>query len=68
MEREGKPSYLGDVNRAIEARNAQREHGRHVRNLKERDLSKQSVHLISYDEWQRLGYQKEQSQGMERGR
>ncbi|MCL2105459.1 MAG: MobA/MobL family protein [Oscillospiraceae bacterium] len=39
MEKEGRPSYLGDQNREIEARNARREHGRHVRNLDERNYT-----------------------------
>ena len=74
MEKEGKRSYLGDHNRDIEARNAQRERGRHMRNLEEKHYSQQPQRaaqakgrLPSYDEWL-AGYKKEQSHGLERGR
>ena len=74
MEKEGKRSYLGDCNRDIEARNAQRERGRHVRNLDERNYSQRPQReaqakdrLPSYDEWL-AGHKKEQSRGLERGR
>ena len=74
MEKEGKRSYLGDHNREIEARNAQRERGRQVRNLGEKNYTKQpqregqaQERLPSYDQWL-AGYKKEQSRGLERGR
>jgi len=73
MEKEGKRSYLGEINRDIQARNAQRERGRHVRNLEEKHFSQREQReaqtkdrLPSYDEW--LAGHKEQSRGMERGR
>jgi len=74
MEKEGKASYLGDQNREIEGRNAQRERGRHVRNLDERNYTQRPQReeqvkdrLPSYEEWLE-GHKKEQSRGMERGR
>ena len=73
-EKEGKHSYLGDHNRDIEARNAQRERGRHMRNLEEKHYGQQPQRevqakdrLPSYDEWL-AGYKKEQSRGIERSR
>lgn len=78
MEKEGKASYLGDVNREIEGRNAKRERGRHIRNLDERDYSQREQEQThaqrpSYEEWleaHRRGPEpeREQSRGRERGR
>lgn len=73
MEKEGKRTYLGDCNREIEARNAQRERGRHIRNLDESNFSQRPQReelakdrLPSYDEW--LAGYKQQPRGIERGR
>jgi hypothetical protein len=74
MEKKGKASYLGDINREIEGRNAQRERGRHIRNLDERNYTQRPQReeqarerLPSYEEWLE-GHKKEQSRGLERGR
>jgi len=78
MEKEGRPSYLGDQNREIEARNAQRERGRHIRNLDEhnytqREQEQTHAQRPSYEEWLEAHQrgqepEREQSRGRERGR
>ena len=74
LERQGVQTEIGDKNRAIRERNAQRERGRHVRNLDERNYTQQEQRegqaqgrLPSYEEWLER-HKKEQSRGMERGR
>jgi hypothetical protein len=73
LENKGIPTTTGDHNRGVKERNAQRERGRHVRNLEEKHFSQREQRetqaknrLPSYDEW--LAGHKEQSRGMERGR
>lgn len=74
MEKEGKASYLGDCNREIEGRNAQREHRRDIRNLDERNYTQRpqreeqaQARLPTYEEWLEA-HKKEQSREQERGR
>ena len=57
MEREGKLTYLGDVNRDIEARNARRE----------RQKAQTHERGPTYEQWLE-SHKKEQSRGLERGR
>ena len=79
MERQGIQTELGDHNRAVVQENAQRERGRHIRNLEAKNFSQRDqtpeAERPSYDEWlagyqkeKARGQQKEQSRGHERGR
>jgi len=74
LEQQGEQTRIGNKNRAIRERNAQRERGRHVRNLGEKNYTKQPQRegqaqdrLPTYEEWL-AGHKKEQSRGLERGR
>ena len=74
LERQGIATERGEQNRAIEARNARRERGRHIRNLDERNYSqrKQREEQVqkqppTYEQWLE-GHKKEQARGLERGR
>ena len=74
LERQGFLTEIGDKNRAIRERNAQRERGRHIRNLSEKNYSQgqqreEQAHGRgpTFEEWLER-HKKEQSRGMERGR
>ena len=74
LERQGIQTEIGDKNRGVRERNAQRERGRHIRNLNEKNYTKQPQRdgqaqdrLPTFEEWLE-GHKKEQSRGMERGR
>jgi ATP-dependent exoDNAse (exonuclease V) alpha subunit len=69
MEKEGHPSYLGDVNREIEGRNAKKER----RRQSQREQEQTPAQRPSYEEWLEAHQrgkapEREQSQGRERGR
>lgn len=69
MEKKGQHTEVGDHNRAVQKRNNQREHARHIRNLEAAHFSQREqtpeAQRPSFDEWL-TGYQKEHPQGLER--
>ena len=75
LEKKGIQTEIGTQNREKQKRNAiRRERGRHIRNLGEKNYTKQPQHegqaqdrLPTFEEWL-AGHKKEQSRGLERGR